>query len=1046
MSHPANTKPPLRTSASAIKKLTLPFGWIVKQSSSFPDRIYYFNTNTGVSTWEVPELVKPYLTLQDKQHATRCTGDSWDPCFSPCYESENDGSPFSGGGGSDVDYRVSDPVFSAFQKNIYENMRSQAPADDHGAHYSAQDVDLRKGLMPHFSHSTTTGSVSRDKPNISSPSAEALAKFDKDERREENMPKRALNYEQVYSVSNLLSNLRQQPTDKKYNDSNKTVKQSNPDKNKNNSKRESLDVKTSTSSDVQHSVVVQSNLSSTVFVPFHVKSSNFTKSDAVSKRNSSWSSRNVKEKLSKTISVKSQGSLYVKSRGSHMQEAKEKTLPLDVSLKSKSLSSKSKQPISYEDFCAHDDLPTTFGCNSPKKLKSTKRRQIINSKKVEKVAADPTDLRHKLASRDQRQEMKQDKPNSNTESCKLLDLSHPDGRKPWTQKRKSSEFSEDLESKSFKNSKLTTTVVQSVCESREKVSQSASHKTDAVKKPKSSVSASLKTSEVDKWQPVPVDRNSDKQESRKNKLLDPHQLVVLNKNNSGKTLLQRAIHGKVTKVTKRNNAVSDIRNVIADMGTIKKVISVKPVTQECTSSDHFNRSEIQAAVQSWVDVSSARVNPDTSRTAASCSTTFETEEADRRIVVPSCTVSPFFVNDREYLTGHSCSPMVDASLCVNEDLRDDVCDMEVDEEDPQMIVDKLREFRQELKFHQNEAVGELTQTVSSNSAEVKEESKSSKLVDKTLYIVIDTNILIHDLKFVTELRDTKLKGFGLPYLLIPWVVMQELDCLKDAKPQYMSLRGQRKAQLAVSYLFACFQSRHPRVQGQSSKKASETLESLRIECNDDRVLQAVHQCMKDNPHSCVVLLSGDKNLCNKAIVNGIDVFGRETLLKGLSNLLNNCHKSGLTSLAVKSPGCFAASPSRICDDDLSPISQNISSPSAVPSAHSQMEIVDDVLCSAKVVIRDGFGTVLQTEMEEAFGNMWLQIVYKKPPWSAYDVMMCFQKHWIAVFGLVFNRRLLNSVAEMVTKLSPTEGLQMEGLSELLREALVLLSEFKKKSE
>lgn len=41
-------------------KQELPNGWVVKQSKSY-QRVYYFNTLTGVSTWEVPEVLKPYL-------------------------------------------------------------------------------------------------------------------------------------------------------------------------------------------------------------------------------------------------------------------------------------------------------------------------------------------------------------------------------------------------------------------------------------------------------------------------------------------------------------------------------------------------------------------------------------------------------------------------------------------------------------------------------------------------------------------------------------------------------------------------------------------------------------------------------------------------------------------------------------------------------------------------------------------------------------------------------------------------------------------------
>ena len=42
------------------EKPQLPFGWVVKQSKSYPDRVYYFNINSGASTWEFPDLIKSY--------------------------------------------------------------------------------------------------------------------------------------------------------------------------------------------------------------------------------------------------------------------------------------------------------------------------------------------------------------------------------------------------------------------------------------------------------------------------------------------------------------------------------------------------------------------------------------------------------------------------------------------------------------------------------------------------------------------------------------------------------------------------------------------------------------------------------------------------------------------------------------------------------------------------------------------------------------------------------------------------------------------------
>ena len=50
-----------KMSSKKNDKQELPNGWVVKQSKSYPDRVYYFNTLTGVSTWEIPNVLKPYI-------------------------------------------------------------------------------------------------------------------------------------------------------------------------------------------------------------------------------------------------------------------------------------------------------------------------------------------------------------------------------------------------------------------------------------------------------------------------------------------------------------------------------------------------------------------------------------------------------------------------------------------------------------------------------------------------------------------------------------------------------------------------------------------------------------------------------------------------------------------------------------------------------------------------------------------------------------------------------------------------------------------------
>ena len=81
-------------------------------------------------------------------------------------------------------------------------------------------------------------------------------------------------------------------------------------------------------------------------------------------------------------------------------------------------------------------------------------------------------------------------------------------------------------------------------------------------------------------------------------------------------------------------------------------------------------------------------------------------------------------------------------------------------------------------------------------------------------MVLDTNVLLSHLQFLVELKDFAIKGVGRPVLVVPWVVMQELDTLKS------SSRGsvQKLAQAAIAFLHHCFSAGHPRIRGQTMEE------------------------------------------------------------------------------------------------------------------------------------------------------------------------------------------------------------------------------------
>ncbi|XP_077862737.1 transcriptional protein SWT1-like [Saccoglossus kowalevskii] len=268
---------------------------------------------------------------------------------------------------------------------------------------------------------------------------------------------------------------------------------------------------------------------------------------------------------------------------------------------------------------------------------------------------------------------------------------------------------------------------------------------------------------------------------------------------------------------------------------------------------------------------------------------------------------------------------------------------------------------------------------------------SSSIEQNMLYVVLDTNVLINHLKFLEEFKDQDIKGCGRPVLVIPWVVMQELDSLKDSKNirHDTDYNINRKARAAVKFLHLCFESRHPRVKGQSMTEGSTKLPTVNIESNDDRVLQCciLYQQKVDAE---VILFTNDKNLCNKAISSDVQAFTKESLLKGIRELFG---VDIVSPVRIKKSNTNA-NQSKTSTQDTKSAKLN----TAQTKEQKLKEFADDILCKLKARLREALSVVLETEMKNAFGDIWLSIVLIKPPWTMKDLIDCYNKHWIAVFG------------------------------------------------
>ncbi|XP_078263725.1 uncharacterized protein swt1 isoform X2 [Rhinoraja longicauda] len=322
-------------------------------------------------------------------------------------------------------------------------------------------------------------------------------------------------------------------------------------------------------------------------------------------------------------------------------------------------------------------------------------------------------------------------------------------------------------------------------------------------------------------------------------------------------------------------------------------------------------------------------------------------------------------------------------------------DMDTDQK--MEIAEELQTARHEkvLEVELGQSYGELTSMEIDPPQEVITLSLSEVISQPDILIVLDTNIFISHLNFIANLKDHGVSGVGFPILVIPWVVLQELDFLKNEK---MSGSVNRKAIPAVRFVYSCLKSGHPHVWGQSMQKAAEKFCGLREENNDDRVLQCCLQYQQLHPCAHVVLCSDDKNLCSKALVSSVKAARKDDLLTELSDLNPIRDVTSTQDLNIFNQ------PQSVIDvkDQNGTRNQHFSVQKATLD-------VTGIISQLEKLLGFALSTILETEMKKVYDNLWTEILIVKPPWSLEDLLQCMKKHWIAVFGLIVKRNLLASV-------------------------------------
>ncbi|CAN7937085.1 unnamed protein product [Ixodes hexagonus] len=265
-----------------------------------------------------------------------------------------------------------------------------------------------------------------------------------------------------------------------------------------------------------------------------------------------------------------------------------------------------------------------------------------------------------------------------------------------------------------------------------------------------------------------------------------------------------------------------------------------------------------------------------------------------------------------------------------------------------------------------------------------------------LYLVTDTNVFIGNLDLLRRIASTDVGGEEV-IVCIPWVVVQELDNIKNRKRGPVS----RDAAAAVSYIYQALASKNPRVRGQTIAEASggnigartkDDLPGNILDTNDDHLL---HCCLSlKEQGSRVVLVSNDVNLRNKAMINNITTWSASEVESNLRQRLSGGH-------------------GRCISPEGSNNQEAIQKWDQVPRIQQSREEACNEMC---LILRGSLTLVLESELKSAFGDLWLRVVAVKPPWTEVTALECLLKHWIALSGLAFKRTLKPVVSDLVSLL------------------------------
>ncbi|XP_064081176.1 transcriptional protein SWT1-like [Macrobrachium nipponense] len=298
----------------------------------------------------------------------------------------------------------------------------------------------------------------------------------------------------------------------------------------------------------------------------------------------------------------------------------------------------------------------------------------------------------------------------------------------------------------------------------------------------------------------------------------------------------------------------------------------------------------------------------------------------------------------------------------------------------------------------------------------------------SVYYVVDTNVLLRDVKFLEKLKTKEIDGKPV-IIVIPYVVLQELDGLKK------SISVGNASKKAICWCNRYFENKDAQVVGQNYDDYLRTLSQDSRSNADDLIRDWCLLMKKQNLDAR--LLTNDINLRNKAIVSSISATSVEKLQSLLEKsrekfistddkdceFFENCEIKKRSPSPEMSPESMVVTPIRTsCPPwvtkqrekklDIVPKEEDLQD-HHIPEKNSSEIFLKDV----EVSLSKTLGQILEAAFVDAYGHeLWKQIIIHKPPWTLNEILKCWDRHWLAVFIDKFDRNVKDLLAEIAALL------------------------------